>query len=177
MDSELFPRNVHIHDAHGRVYGAGSYRSESTPEGRFRHRSLIQGEIDPGSEPVRQMTQHAIGFGVLMGHTVLKTDEIPTRFYRPIDFPDQNIQFPFRKIERRTNPYEVVIRPDVIGHIVSSCNIHSITHAVFLYERPGHVKHLRPGKYGPLYAVEDRTPRVYPWMNEPDGGIMPPWNI
>jgi len=27
-----------------------------------------------------------------------------------------------------------------------------------------------------LYAVKDRTPRVYPWMNEPDGGIMPPWN-
>ena len=27
-----------------------------------------------------------------------------------------------------------------------------------------------------LYAVEDRTPRVYPWMNEPGGGIIPPWN-
>jgi len=27
-----------------------------------------------------------------------------------------------------------------------------------------------------FYAVKDRTPRVYPWMNEPDGGIMPPWN-
>jgi hypothetical protein len=27
-----------------------------------------------------------------------------------------------------------------------------------------------------LYAVKDRTPRVYPWMNEPDGGIMPLWN-
>jgi len=28
-----------------------------------------------------------------------------------------------------------------------------------------------------IYAVEDRTPRVYPWMNEPGGGIIPPWNI
>jgi len=28
-----------------------------------------------------------------------------------------------------------------------------------------------------LYAVGDRTPRVYPWMNEPGGGIIPPWNI
>jgi hypothetical protein len=27
-----------------------------------------------------------------------------------------------------------------------------------------------------VYAVEDRRPRVYPWMNEPGGGIMPPWN-
>ena len=27
-----------------------------------------------------------------------------------------------------------------------------------------------------IYAVEDRIPRVYPWMNEPEGGIMPPWN-
>jgi len=27
-----------------------------------------------------------------------------------------------------------------------------------------------------FYAVEDRIPRVYPWMNERDGGIMPPWN-
>ena len=24
---------------------------------------------------------------------------------------------------------------------------------------------------------EDRTPRIYPWMNEPGGGIIPPWNI
>jgi hypothetical protein len=23
-----------------------------------------------------------------------------------------------------------------------------------------------------FYAVEDRTPRVYPWMNEPGGGIF-----
>jgi hypothetical protein len=27
-----------------------------------------------------------------------------------------------------------------------------------------------------VYAVEDRTPRVYPWMNEPGGGMVPPWN-
>ncbi|MBW1737523.1 MAG: MmgE/PrpD family protein, partial [Deltaproteobacteria bacterium] len=27
-----------------------------------------------------------------------------------------------------------------------------------------------------IYAVEDRIPRVYPWMNEPGGGILPPWN-
>ena len=27
------------------------------------------------------------------------------------------------------------------------------------------------GLYG-FYAVEDRTPRVYPWMNEPGGGIL-----
>jgi hypothetical protein len=25
-----------------------------------------------------------------------------------------------------------------------------------------------------IYAVEDRTPRVYPWMNELGGGIIPP---
>jgi len=28
-----------------------------------------------------------------------------------------------------------------------------------------------------IYTVEDRTPRVYPWMNESGGGIMPSWNI
>ena len=28
-----------------------------------------------------------------------------------------------------------------------------------------------------LYAVADRTPRVYPWMNEPGGGILAAWNI
>jgi hypothetical protein len=28
-----------------------------------------------------------------------------------------------------------------------------------------------------FYAVEDKIPRVYPWMNEPCGGIMPPWTI
>jgi hypothetical protein len=27
-----------------------------------------------------------------------------------------------------------------------------------------------------FYAVKDRTPRVYPWMNESDGGIKPLWN-
>ena len=26
-----------------------------------------------------------------------------------------------------------------------------------------------------LYAVEDRTPRVYPWLNEPGGGILREW--
>ena len=31
-------------------------------------------------------------------------------------------------------------------------------------------------KAAKFYAVEDRIPRVYPWMNEPGGGIMPPWN-
>ena len=30
---------------------------------------------------------------------------------------------------------------------------------------------------GALYAVADRTPRVYPWMNEPGGGILAAWNI
>jgi pyridinium-3,5-biscarboxylic acid mononucleotide sulfurtransferase len=29
----------------------------------------------------------------------------------------------------------------------------------------------------PFYAVEDRTPRVHPWMNEPGGGIMGGWNF
>jgi len=33
------------------------------------------------------------------------------------------------------------------------------------------------GKRVFLYAVEDRTPRVYPWMNEPGGGIMIAWNF
>jgi hypothetical protein len=28
-----------------------------------------------------------------------------------------------------------------------------------------------------IHAVKDRTPRVYPWMSEPDGGIIAPWNI
>ena len=27
-----------------------------------------------------------------------------------------------------------------------------------------------------FYSVVDRIPRVYPWMNEPGGGIMPSWN-
>jgi serine/threonine-protein kinase len=26
-----------------------------------------------------------------------------------------------------------------------------------------------------VYAVVDRTPRVYPWLNEPGGGILPGW--
>ncbi len=26
-----------------------------------------------------------------------------------------------------------------------------------------------------LYAVEDRTPRVYPWLNEPGGGMLVEW--
>ncbi len=28
-----------------------------------------------------------------------------------------------------------------------------------------------------LYAVTDRIPRVYPWMNEPDGGMLNEWNM
>ena len=28
-----------------------------------------------------------------------------------------------------------------------------------------------------LYAVEDRTPRVCPWMNEPGGGIVLKWKL
>ena len=27
------------------------------------------------------------------------------------------------------------------------------------------------------YAVTDRIPRVYPWMNEPDGGMLNEWNM
>ena len=29
--------------------------------------------------------------------------------------------------------------------------------------------------YRGFYAVEDRTPRVYPWMNEPVGGMLGVW--
>ena len=28
-----------------------------------------------------------------------------------------------------------------------------------------------------FHAVEDRVPRVYPWRNEPEGGILMVWNI
>ena len=30
---------------------------------------------------------------------------------------------------------------------------------------------------GFIYAVEDRIPRVYPWMNEPEGGTMGLWKL
>ena len=44
-------------------------------------------------------------------------------------------------------------------------------------ERYWHDLCVGPWRGGTLfYAVEDRIPRVYPWMNEPGGGIMPPWN-
>jgi hypothetical protein len=28
-----------------------------------------------------------------------------------------------------------------------------------------------------FYAVVDRTPRDFPWLNEPDGGILPGWML
>lgn len=28
-----------------------------------------------------------------------------------------------------------------------------------------------------FYAVKDRIPRVYPWMNEPGAGILGGWNM
>lgn len=41
-----FPRllscNIHIHGTHGSVYGMGSHRSESTPDGGVGHETLIQ---------------------------------------------------------------------------------------------------------------------------------------
>jgi adenylate cyclase class IV len=34
-----------------------------------------------------------------------------------------------------------------------------------------------PSKGELIYAVEDRTPRVYPWLNEPGGGILLQWRL
>jgi hypothetical protein len=36
------------------------------------------------------------------------------------------------------------------------------------------LRFLSPAAY--FYALKDRTTRVYPWMCEPDGGIIQLWN-
>jgi hypothetical protein len=101
---QLFQRNIHIHWAHGGLEGAGPYPAKATAEARRGHRSLIQGEVNPCDELVRQVTEHGAGFGVLIGHAVLEADKIASWFDGDIDPFDQGIQVPFGEIEGGTDP-------------------------------------------------------------------------